>query len=141
MNTQAAATDPRARLIVALDVPTRAAALDLVRKLSPHPGLFKIGLQLFIAAGPEIVREICDLGSRVFLDLKLHDIPNTVGRSVESASSLGAELREGVTLLAVRRERWTAARVRERFDGTIRSALTITCFAARAITRSQKTVP
>jgi len=92
MYTQAAAADPRARLIVALDVPTRVAALALARQLSPHPGLFKIGLQLFIAAGPEIVREICDLGSRVFLDLKLHDIPHTVGRSVESASSLGVEM-------------------------------------------------
>lgn len=92
MNTQAALADPRARLIVALDLPTRDAALALVRQLSPHPGLFKIGLQLFIAAGPDIVREVCDLGSRVFLDLKLHDIPNTVGRAVESASSLGAEM-------------------------------------------------
>ncbi len=85
-------TNPRARIIVALDLPTREAALALARQLSPHPGLFKIGLQLFIAAGPEIVREVRDLGSRVFLDLKLHDIPNTVGRAVESASSLGAEM-------------------------------------------------
>ncbi len=91
MNTQATA-DPRARIIVALDLPTRDAALALARELSPHPGLFKIGLQLFIAAGPDIVREVRDLGSRVFLDLKLHDIPNTVGRAVESASSLGAEM-------------------------------------------------
>ena len=92
MNTQAAAAAPRARIIVALDLPTRTAALDLVRALSPHPGLFKIGLQLFIAAGPDIVRAVRDLGGRVFLDLKLHDIPNTVGRAVESASSLGAEM-------------------------------------------------
>lgn len=91
MNTQATA-DPRARIIVALDLPTRDAALALARELSPHSGLFKIGLQLFIAAGPDIVREVRDLGSRVFLDLKLHDIPNTVGRAVESASSLGAEM-------------------------------------------------
>ena len=88
----APAHETSAKIIVALDLPTRDAALELVRQLSPHPGLFKIGLQLFIAAGPEIVREICELGSRVFLDLKLHDIPNTVGRSVESASSLGAEM-------------------------------------------------
>ncbi len=64
----------------------------MVRALSPHPGLFKIGLQLFIAEGPEIVRAVRDLGGRVFLDLKLHDIPNTVGRAVESVSSLGAEM-------------------------------------------------
>lgn len=84
--------DPRSRLIVALDLPTRVAALEMARQLSPHPGLFKIGLQLFIAAGPDIVREVRELGNRVFLDLKLHDIPNTVGRAVESASSLGAEM-------------------------------------------------
>ncbi len=103
MNTQA---DARARLIVALDFPSADAALALVRALSPHPGLFKIGLQLFIAAGPEIVRAVVDLGSRVFLDLKLHDIPHTVGRAVESASSLGAEmltlhLSGGRTMIAV----------------------------------------
>jgi orotidine-5'-phosphate decarboxylase len=91
MNAQAIA-DARARIIVALDVPTRPAALELARALSPHPGLFKVGLQLFIVAGPDIVRALRDLGARVFLDLKLHDIPNTVGRAVESASSLGAEM-------------------------------------------------
>ena len=80
------------RVIVALDVPTSVAALDLVRRLSPHPGLFKIGLQLYTAAGPDIVRAVRDRGGRVFLDLKLHDIPNTVGRAVEGANSLGVEM-------------------------------------------------
>src|SRR6185295_17925499 len=80
------------RVIVALDVPTSVAALDLVRKLSPHAGLFKIGLQLYTAAGPDIVRAVRDLGGRIFLDLKLHDIPNTVGRAVESAALLGVEM-------------------------------------------------
>jgi orotidine-5'-phosphate decarboxylase len=92
MNWQAAEINPRERIIVALDVPTSAAALALVRKLSPHAGLFKIGLQLYIAAGPDIVRAVRALGGRVFLDLKLHDIPNTVGRAVESAGSLGVEM-------------------------------------------------
>ena len=63
-----------------------------MRRLSPHAGLFKIGLQLYTAAGPDIVRALHDLGGRVFLDLKLHDIPNTVGRAVESAGSLGVEM-------------------------------------------------
>jgi orotidine-5'-phosphate decarboxylase len=92
MNTQAAPNDPRARIIVALDSPTAESALALVRQLAPHPGLFKIGLQLYTAAGPEIVRAVRELGGRVFLDLKVHDIPNTVARAVESANSLGAEM-------------------------------------------------
>jgi len=92
MNWQAAAINPRERFIVALDVPTKAEALSLVRHLSPHPGLFKIGLQLYTAAGLEMVRAVHDLGGRVFLDLKLHDIPNTVDRAVESAGSLGVEM-------------------------------------------------
>ncbi len=92
MNWQAVEITARERIIVALDFPTSAEALALVRRFSPHAGLFKIGLQLYIAAGPEIVRSVHDLGGRVFLDLKLHDIPNTVARSVESAGSLGVEM-------------------------------------------------
>ena len=92
MNWQAAEINPRERIIVALDLPTSDEALALVRQLSSHAGLFKIGLQLYTAAGPEIVRAVRDLGGRVFLDLKLHDIPNTVGRAVESACSLGVEM-------------------------------------------------
>ncbi|MEO5754076.1 MAG: orotidine-5'-phosphate decarboxylase [Chthoniobacterales bacterium] len=92
MNWQAAAIKPSERIIVALDLPTAEAALGLVKNLSPHAGLFKIGLQLYTAAGPEIVRAVRDLGGRIFLDLKLHDIPNTVGRAVESAGSLGVEM-------------------------------------------------
>ncbi len=92
MNWQAAELTARDRIIVALDFPIGAEALALVRRFSPHGGLFKIGLQLYIAAGPEIVRAVHDLGGRVFLDLKLHDIPNTVARAVESAGSLGVEM-------------------------------------------------
>jgi orotidine-5'-phosphate decarboxylase len=92
MNWQATAIKPAERIIVALDVPTSEQALALVRQLTPHPGLFKIGLQLYTAAGPEVVQAVRDLGGRVFLDLKLHDIPNTVGRAVESSSSLGVEM-------------------------------------------------
>jgi orotidine-5'-phosphate decarboxylase len=92
MNWQAAEIKTRERIIIALDVPTSEAALAVVRELSPHAGLFKIGLQLYTAAGPDMVRAVRDLGGRIFLDLKLHDIPNTVGRAVEGAGSLGVEM-------------------------------------------------
>jgi orotidine-5'-phosphate decarboxylase len=83
---------PREKLIVALDVPTRADAVELVRQLSPHVGFFKVGLQLFVAEGPDVVKAVRDAGGRVFLDLKLHDIPQTVARAIESAARLGAEM-------------------------------------------------
>jgi orotidine-5'-phosphate decarboxylase len=79
------------KIIVALDVPTQKAAL-LVEQLASEISFFKVGLQLYTAAGPEMVREILATGARVFLDLKLHDIPNTVGRAVESAAELGVQM-------------------------------------------------
>ena len=85
-------SDARDKIIVALDVPAKAEALDLVKQLAPEISFFKIGLQLYTVAGPEAVREILATGARVFLDLKLHDIPNTVARAVESAASLGVQM-------------------------------------------------
>ncbi len=82
----------RDRLIVALDVPKADAARVLVDRLSGRVGLFKVGNQLFTAAGPELVREIVGRGEKVFLDLKYHDIPNTVAGAVASASRLGVSL-------------------------------------------------
>ena len=67
------------RIILALDVDSTAEALDLVKSLANYVGVFKIGMQLFNSAGPDIVKAVHDLGGRVFVDLKLHDIPNTVG--------------------------------------------------------------
>jgi len=66
------------RIILALDVDTAEEALQLVGKLSAHVGVFKIGMQLYDGIGPDIIKRVHDLGGRVFLDLKLHDIPNTV---------------------------------------------------------------
>jgi orotidine-5'-phosphate decarboxylase len=77
--------------IVALDVPGAREALALVERL-PGAEWVKVGLQLFTAAGPDIVRALRERGRRVFLDLKFHDIPNTVARAVESAAGLGVDL-------------------------------------------------
>ncbi len=80
------------KIIVALDVPTKKDALRLVEQLRPEISFFKIGLQLYTAEGPEILRAVFSTGAKVFLDLKLHDIPNTVAKAVESASTLGAQM-------------------------------------------------
>jgi len=82
-------TPAKDRLFVALDVDTEQHALELVRTLTPYTGSFKIGSQLFTATGPDIVRKIIDSGSRVFLDLKFHDIPNTVAAAAAAATRLG----------------------------------------------------
>jgi orotidine-5'-phosphate decarboxylase len=89
MNSQLANRD---RLIVALDVASKAQALDLVTQLSGAVSFFKIGLQLYTAVGPEIVEAVRGTGVSVFLDLKLHDIPNTVARAVEAAGSLDVQM-------------------------------------------------
>lgn len=75
-------------LILALDVPTREAAAPILRQLRGHLHWVKIGLQLFTAYGPNYVREVAGMGFDVFLDLKLHDIPHTVGKAVESLGPL-----------------------------------------------------
>jgi len=85
-------TDPKSRLIVALDVPDRNAALKAVERLSGHVGCFKVGLEIFTREGPRLVEEILGRGERVFLDLKLHDIPNTVRGAVRSACRLGVQM-------------------------------------------------
>src|SRR5437867_13175979 len=79
-------------IIVALDVPTKEKALALVKQLRDEISFFKIGLELYTAEGPEIVRAVLSTGAKVWLDLKLHDIPNTVARAVEAASNLGVHM-------------------------------------------------
>ena len=80
------------RLIVALDVDSSRRALELVDMLRDSVGMFKIGMQLFTAAGPEIVRRIIANGARIFLDLKYHDIPNTVSLAGIEAARLGVSI-------------------------------------------------
>src|SRR5579859_5288929 len=77
----------RERLIVALDVSTAREAQALVQRIGEAAGIYKVGLQLFTAEGPRMVRELVSSGRRVFLDLKLHDIPNTVSHAVKSAAA------------------------------------------------------
>ena len=80
------------KIIVALDVASPEQARGLVQRLSSQIGWFKIGPQLFTAAGPAFVEEIKKRGTKVFLDLKFHDIPNTVQQAVRSAGLLGADM-------------------------------------------------
>jgi orotidine-5'-phosphate decarboxylase len=80
------------QIIVALDVASKKEALELVTTLREQISFFKVGLQLYTVSGPEVVGEILSTGAKVFLDLKLHDIPNTVARTVESAGRLGVQM-------------------------------------------------
>ena len=80
------------KIIVALDVATKERALALVEQLGGEISFFKIGLQLYTAEGPEIVRAVLATDAKVWLDLKLYDIPNTVARAVESVSTLGVQM-------------------------------------------------
>ena len=83
---------PKDRIVVALDVETPSQALALVEKLRGLVGMFKIGKQLFTAAGPDIVRQVVGMGEKVFLDLKFHDIPNTVAGAGVEAARLGVSI-------------------------------------------------
>jgi len=82
----------RPRLAVALDVDSREAALEAATRLHGRVDIVKVGLELFVSAGPGLVSELTEAGWSVFLDLKLHDIPATVAGAVRAARSLGVEL-------------------------------------------------
>jgi orotidine-5'-phosphate decarboxylase len=83
---------PVPEVIVALDVASRERALALVGRLGDGPGFYKVGLELFTREGPAIVHDLKERGHRVFLDLKLHDIPNTVAGAARAAADLGVDL-------------------------------------------------
>lgn len=81
-----------AELIVALDVNTKEEAVAKVKAIGDSVDFYKIGLELFTAEGPDVVKAVKDLGKRIFLDLKFHDIPRTVERAVKSGAKLGVDL-------------------------------------------------
>lgn len=101
--------EARRRLIVALDAPTASAAMEIVKKLESQCQWFKVGLELFTAAGPAVLTPLIEQGFSVFLDLKFNDIPNTVAGAVRSGAALGAKLMTvhasgGPAMLAVAHE-------------------------------------
>lgn len=79
-------------VIIALDVPDRPSALALLQRFGQERPYVKVGMELYYAQGPDLVREIHDRGHRIFLDLKLHDIPNTVASALRGISRLGVDL-------------------------------------------------
>jgi orotidine-5'-phosphate decarboxylase len=79
-------------IIAALDVPTAEQALKLAQEIAPVVGAFKIGKELFTSAGPDIVKRVRDTGASIFLDLKFHDIPNTVAKAVAAAVRLDVQM-------------------------------------------------
>lgn len=85
-------SDPRQRLIVALDVSSAAAARKIVAAVGDSALTYKVGMQLYTAEGPQVVRDLVASGRGVFLDLKYHDIPNTVGSAVAEAAKLGVSM-------------------------------------------------
>jgi orotidine-5'-phosphate decarboxylase len=86
-------TSPRERLILPLDVPDAASALSLAERLKDSVGMFKVGLELFVGEGPDVVRRLREQcpDVEIFLDLKVHDIPNTMRGAIRSARKLGAK--------------------------------------------------
>ena len=80
------------KLILALDVPEYSRALELITMFEDYIKIFKVGLELFIAAGPKIIEDINEKGKKVFLDLKFHDIPNTVSKAALVAARLGLHM-------------------------------------------------
>lgn len=117
-------------IVVALDVDTSAQALHLVAQLRGSVGMFKVGKQLFTAAGPDVVRQIIALGERVFLDLKFHDIPNTVAKAGIEAARLGVSIFNvhalgGAKVLRATVEAVTEAAERERMPRPLILGVTV----------------
>ena len=106
-------TQAKDRIIVALDVQDAVAARGIVAELGDSVGAYKVGLQLFTAEGPAFVRELVDSGAKIFLDLKFHDIPNTVAMAAVEAARLGVWMFNVHASGGSEMMRWTATAVRE----------------------------
>jgi orotidine-5'-phosphate decarboxylase len=118
------------QLLVALDVETRAQAMELADALRSVVGGFKIGSRLFTAEGPDMVRALVDRGDRVFLDLKWHDIPNTVRTAVSAATSLGVWMVNvhaggGTTMMRAAREGAQEAAAKQGLSAPLVIAVTV----------------
>lgn len=118
------------RLIVALDVDTKNHALSLVDELKPYVGLFKIGSQLFTSEGPNLISEVIRREAKVFLDLKYHDIPNTVASAVVAATRLGVSICNvhalgGLEMMSQVREECEKVSARENLTKPILLAVTV----------------
>ena len=132
-------TDQANPILVALDFPSASAALAMADTLRGAVGGFKIGSQLFTAEGPSIVRPLADRGDRVFLDLKFHDIPNTVAGAIESASHLGAWMMNvhasgGAAMMAAAAEAADKAAANGRPRPLVIAVTVLTSMSAEALT-------
>jgi len=107
----------KTELIVALDIPDIQKARKTIEYLDGLPVFYKIGPALFISGGPDFVKELVDSGKRIFLDLKLHDIPITIGRTIRQACTLGVEMLS-VHISGGREMILTALQVPEELGGT-----------------------
>jgi orotidine-5'-phosphate decarboxylase len=103
------------KICLVLDVSSRKEAMDLVRALRDATGMFKVGMQLFTAEGPALVREIVEAGGKVFLDLKFHDIPNTVKNAAGEAAKLGVSMMTIHTAGGTAMMQAVASELRDRF--------------------------
>jgi orotidine-5'-phosphate decarboxylase len=136
--TAALPDDLRSALALALDVDDSVAALRLARELRPWFGVAKVGLELYSAAGPDVIGALNDLGFDVFIDLKLHDIPTTVGRAARVLGSLGARY---LTLHAQGGEAMLRAGVEGLAAGAEGAGLAVPTALAITILTSDATAP
>lgn len=131
-------SDQHDRLALALDVDDLVAALRLAQRLRPWFGVVKVGLELFAAAGPEAVLSLSAEGYRVFLDLKLHDIPTTVGRAARVIGGLGAQY---TTVHTAGGHAMVRAAVDGMGDGAVAAGMTAPCVLGVTVLTSEVDAP